>query len=91
MRLALALAALAAAVVLLRRRIESNHQSITFDADDSEVVGMPTTLEGRLLGALGLDPDNYTVEWREDRAPYQAIDWNRFFTTGYVDDPDWRN
>ena len=39
----LALAALAAAVVLLRRRTETLYQSITPDADDSEVVGMPTT------------------------------------------------
>ena len=61
MRPILALAALAAAVVLLRRMMVSNHQSITPDADDSEVVGMPTTWDGQLLHALGLDPARYTV------------------------------
>ena len=49
----LALAALAAAVVLLRRRTETIYQSITPDADDSEVVGMPTT-----WGAI---PDRVTL------------------------------
>ena len=72
MRLALALAALAAAVVLLRRRIESNHQSITFDADDSEVgsevVGMPT---GYVLGFDKGNGNDHTV----------YVNWDAWFET----------
>jgi hypothetical protein len=68
----LALAALAAAVVLLRRALTSGHSASK--ADEYVPVGMPTT-----------------ITWPDAQAGTTTIDWNRFFTTGYVGDPDWRN
>lgn len=75
-------AALAIGIARLARRIEEE------GADDSEVVGMPTTWDGQLLHALGLDPANYTVEWRTDpllprtvEMREDRIDWDHFFAT----------
>lgn len=59
MRLALALFALAATAVLLRKR-----RPVTApQCDDSDIVGMPTTWERDLLVALGLDEEHYRVVW----------------------------
>ena len=77
MRPILALAALAAAVFVLRRLNKARPDAAVFKSDDSEVesevVGMPTTWDVQLLERLGLDRTQYAVHIND--TPLDGHSW----------------